>query len=273
MNFIADYNLQAEPTEGSLLLMFENNTLLVEQTGDGFQVPSVTGSGFPLVDELDLHYIGSIADKPCFAVLMESGIKIPEGFQFLSLIQLFGSIEDPQFAAACFAYHIVPWHWNSKYCGRCGSLTQFLAEERGKQCVECGLVLYPGISPCIIVAVVRNRKELLLAELNRSDRMRYSVLAGFVETGETLEHCVRREVREEVGIEVRNIKYFGSQPWAFSQSLMVAFTAEYDSGEVTVDGKEVRNAGWFLFDQLPSLPSKVSISRQLIDWFIEKYGN
>jgi NAD+ diphosphatase len=122
------------------------------------------------------------------------------------------------------------------------------------------------VSPAIIVAVVKDR-QLLLAHSTRFTAKFYSVLAGFVEPGETLEDCVQREVFEEVGVRVRNIRYFGSQPWPFPDSLMVAFTAEYAGGEIRVDPVEIADAGWFSAGALPAIPPRISIARQLIDWF------
>jgi len=129
---------------------------------------------------------------------------------------------------------------------------------------------FPRISPAIIVAVLKG-KEILLARAHRFPPRLYSVIAGFVEPGETLEECVRREVKEEVGIEVENICYFGSQSWPFPNSLMVAFTADYANGKITIDETETIDAGWFTAHNLPPIPDKVSISRRLIDWFVEIY--
>jgi NAD+ diphosphatase len=125
------------------------------------------------------------------------------------------------------------------------------------------------MSPAIIVAVVKDKK-ILLARASRFPYEMYSVLAGFVEPGESLEACVKREVREEVGIEVKNIRYFGNQPWPFPNSLMVAFTADYAAGEIRIDETEIVDAGWFSANNFPLIPSKISIARHLIDWFAEK---
>jgi NAD+ diphosphatase len=126
------------------------------------------------------------------------------------------------------------------------------------------------MSPAIIVAVVRGR-TILLGHAARFPGAMYSVLAGFVEPGESLEDCVRREVKEETGVKVKDIRYFGSQPWPFPNSLMVGFTAEYAGGEITMDEKEIVDARWFTADSLPTIPDKISIARKLIDWFVETY--
>ena len=166
------------------------------------------------------------------------------------------------------AVQIVNFNNDHKYCGRCGTLTQKVDGERAKKCPKCGLVNYPRISPAIIVAVVREGK-LLLAHNNQSPKDLYSVVAGFVEVGETFEECVFREVREETGITVKNINYFGNQPWPFPNSLMIGFTAEYASGEIQVDGKEIGHADWYSSNEMPVTPDSISIAKKLIDGLLK----
>jgi len=136
--------------------------------------------------------------------------------------------------------------------------------ERARRCPACDLSFYPRISPAIIV-LVRRGEEALLGQGNRFPGAFYSTLAGFVEPGETLEETLAREVREEVGVEVKDLRYFGSQPWPFPHSLMIAFTAEYAGGELRPDGVEIEECAWFDPDALPKLPPPISISRRLID--------
>jgi len=131
--------------------------------------------------------------------------------------------------------------------------------------------MYPKISPAVIVAVTKGDK-ILLAQNTQSKTGYYSVLAGFVEPGENLEDCVRREIKEEAGIDLKNIQYFGSQPWPFPDSLMPGFTAEYAGGDLVLDKTELLDAKWFSADELPQVPSKLSISRSLIDWFVQNHS-
>jgi len=163
----------------------------------------------------------------------------------------------------------VDWDRNHQYCGRCGSATADRQEERAKICPRCGLTAYPRISPAVIVAITRGEK-ILLARAHRFPYAMYSVIAGFVEAGESLEQCVRREIAEEVGITVKNLRYFGSQSWPFPNSLMVAFTAEHAGGEIRIDPSEIMDARWFTAADLPRIPDKASISRRLIDWFVDR---
>jgi NAD+ diphosphatase len=142
--------------------------------------------------------------------------------------------------------------------------TRDKASERAKECPVCGYVAYPRVSPAMMALVTRGR-ELLLARAHRFPPGRYSALAGFVEPGETIEDCVRREVKEEVGIDVDRITYFASQSWSFPHSLMIAFTAEYAGGDLRPDGCEIAEVRWFAPDALPDMPPSLSIARRLID--------
>jgi NAD+ diphosphatase len=168
------------------------------------------------------------------------------------------------------ANQLVQWNRSHQYCGACGHPTENTSEERAKICPGCGLINYPRISPAVIVAVLKDN-QILLANNKRFKTGYYSVLAGFVEPGENLEECVQREVFEEVGITLKNIRYFGSQPWPFPNSLMVAFTAEYAAGEINVSRSEIADAAWFSADSLPSIPPGFTIARQLIDWYLQHH--
>jgi NAD+ diphosphatase len=180
----------------------------------------------------------------------------------------FGLLQEDLIWIAGRANQLVDWNRNHQYCGKCGQPNKDKSDERAKICPGCGAVNYPRLSPAIIVAVTK-QDQILLANNKRFKTGYYSVLAGFVEPGENLEECVAREIREEVGITVKNIRYFGSQPWPFPNSLMVAFTAEYAAGEIDVDTSEIVDAGWFTGQTLPSIPPRITIARHLIDWFLE----
>ena len=174
-------------------------------------------------------------------------------------------------AAAGYGLQILNWSEANRFCGRCGDPTVFSAGERALRCARCDRSLFPQVSPAVIVAVI-SRKRLLLARSGRFAGRMFSVIAGYVEPGESLEACVRREVGEEVGIQIGDICYFGSQPWPFSGSLMVAFTARHTGGAIRVDNKEILEADWFTAAELPEIPGKMSIARKLIDWYVERYG-
>ena len=197
---------------------------------------------------------------------------VADGFELAPLRSLFGVLEDRMVLAAGLAGQLLHWDRAHRFCGRCGGRTEDKADERAKVCPACGLLNYPRLSPAVIMAVVRGDR-ILLARNKRFKRSFYSVLAGFVEPGETLEQCVAREVFEETGIEVDRIRYFGSQPWPFPDSLMIGFTADYAGGRIRTDGREIGDAQWFAADALPDIPPPLSIARQLIDWFVEQHSS
>jgi NAD+ diphosphatase len=174
-------------------------------------------------------------------------------------------------AVAGRANQMIHWARTHQFCGLCGHVTRDAENERAKVCPACGLINYPRVSPAIIVAVI-NDDRILLARSTRIGASFYSVLAGFVEPGETLEECVSREICEEVGLRVTDIRYFGSQPWPFPNALMVAFTARYAGGEIRLNPSEIAAADWFSAGALPPVPGRWSIARRLIDWFEKTEG-
>ena len=179
--------------------------------------------------------------------------------------------EEREFFRAGKAFHLMDWQRTNRYCGVCGTGTEYDPAEGAMRCPACGEIYYPVISPAIIVAVEREGKLLMGHGVNFPPG-RFSVLAGFVEPGESLEECVKREVYEETRIRVRNIRYFGSQPWPFPRSLMLGFTAEWESGEIEVDGREVTEAAWFAPDEITDVFRGLSISWKLIENFIKKHS-
>jgi NAD+ diphosphatase len=208
-------------------------------------------------------FLGALDGVPCFARGVERDAEATP------LRQLFGVLSDDEFAVAARALGVVAWDRDHRHCGRCGSATVRSVTERARMCDACGFAVYPRISPAIITLVERDGRALL-ARNARTQMPFYSTLAGFVEIGETLEECVAREVHEEAGIAIRDVAYFGSQPWPFTGSLMVGFTAKWASGELAPDPSEIRDAAWFAPDALPPVPPKLSIARALIDDFVRR---
>lgn len=217
------------------------------------------------------RYLGRYGDTDCFLAELaerEEGSDAPPGTQFRSLRSLYTAIGEDLFSLAGRALQILHWHREHRFCGRCGTAMVDRSTELARECPNCSLISHPRLSPAVIMAVVREKK-ILLARAPRFPEGMYSTLAGFVEPGETLEEAVGREVREETGIAVDNIRYVASQPWPFPHSLMIGFSATYAGGEIRIDDKEIEAAGWFGVDELPLLPSKVSIARLLIDNFVK----
>jgi NAD+ diphosphatase len=195
----------------------------------------------------------------------------PEGMAFLGLRRLWGRLDEAAWKLAGRAAQIVEWDRDHRYCGRCGAGTARKPGELARVCPRCGLHHFPRISPAVIVRIERG-DEILLARSPHFAPGVYSTIAGFVEPGESLEQTVAREVREEVGVEVTNVRYFGSQPWPFPHSLMIGFVADWASGEIRLQEEEIEDAGWFRVDTLPGLPSRLSIARALVDDFIASQG-
>lgn len=162
------------------------------------------------------------------------------------------------------AKQLLDWQHNHRFCGHCGTPTVSADQDRARQCPTCQLSAYPRIAPCVLVAVHRPG-QILLARSKHFPSGLYSILAGFVEAGETAEHCCLREVFEEVGVHIHPPQYFNSQPWPFPHQLMLAYSAEYKSGAISIDEQEIEEAHWFDFEQLPTLPMAQSLSFQLID--------
>lgn len=255
--------------KSAYLFLFRENQLLVNVSPQRLTIPTAAELQTLATHLKNKYYFGNFGDHACYIAELSEECMIPVGYELRGLRQMFGELPDDLFWVAGRAAHIHHWDQTHRYCGRCGSPNKSKEDELAKKCPSCGSLTFPRISPAVIVAITRG-DQILLATNSRFPGKFYSVLAGFVEPGENLEDCVRREIMEEVGIEVQNIRYFGSQPWPFPDSLMVGFTTEYADGEITIDGNEISHADWFTADQLPNIPGKISISRSLIDWFIQR---
>jgi NAD+ diphosphatase len=269
MAFKPDFNPRQEKGDRDLWFVVHEGKLGVRNHQGACTIPRFRDLK-PIQDALTGgQYFGRKDGTPCF--LAEPAHPFPlQGLAFRDIFELLGLLEDEFLLVAGCASQLARWGRTHRFCGQCGSATEDQIKERAKTCPHCKQTYYPRLSPAIIVAVVKDNK-LLLARSARFAYNFYSVLAGFVEPGETLEECVVREVREETGVQVKNVRYFGSQPWPFPDSLMLGFIAEYAEGEIELDDSEITDAGWFAADALPNIPPKVSIARRLIDWYVETY--
>ena len=262
-----DFHLPADPPWR--VLAFHRDRLVVRHQGGGVALPDA-GELTALTPGVRLG-LGKIRDQAYCGWSWQDPPELPDGLRLEGLRALFGRLGDSEFQLAGYALQLLNWVAENRHCGRCGCSMALEQGERALVCSSCRTTIYPRISPAIIVAVTSGGRLLLARSGRFPGRRMFSVLAGYVEPGETLEDCVRREIREEVGLEVRHIRYFGSQAWPFSGSLMVGFTAEHAGGEIRVDGREILEADWFAPDSLPEIPGKISISRQLIDWFVAQH--
>jgi NAD+ diphosphatase len=270
MNFIPSYRYTGKSNEPAWWFAFSDFKLLVDLKEGGARIPCVEDLSPLGLTPLRKAFLGLLDGRPCYSAECGPDALPPEGMAFRGLRGLFAELGDELFTLAGRALQIVYWDRTHQFCSQCGTPTVDKSEERAKICHKCSFVSFPRMSPAIIVAVQKG-DQILLARASRFPDGMYSVLAGFVEPGESLEQCVRREVKEEVGIEVKNIRYFGSQPWPFPNSLMVGFTAAYAGGKIRIDQKEIVDAGWFKVEKLPKIPDKISIARRLIDWFVAKH--
>jgi NAD+ diphosphatase len=267
--FISGIEPPKEKSEPAWWFAFLGNKLLVYLEPFSVTIPCLVHFAELGLTALHQHYLGRLDNRHCYAVGIAEGTVPPAGMSFEGLRQVYGRLEEDLFWIAARAVQIVDWDRTHQFCGRCGAPLRTSSTERAKECPQCGLLHFPRLSPAIIVLVERGQ-QLLLARSRHFLPGMYSVLAGFVEPGETLEEAVVREVKEEVGLTVKDIRYFGSQPWPFPHSLMIGFTATYTGGEISLDNTEIEDAGWFTIGNLPPLPGKISIARKLIDSFLAK---
>jgi len=267
--FTPSHHLPAAIAGTALAFAFVDGKLLVAGEADAQPV-------VPTLAALDAagvqgarHYLGELAGVPCLVLTLPDGTAAPPGLRAAGLRSLFFALPEALLALAGRAFQVAEWDRTHRYCGRCGTPARDRPGERAKECPACGHVAYPRNSPAMMVLVTRG-DELLLARSHRFPGAMYSALAGFVEAGETIEDCIHREVREEVGVEVDGIAYFASQSWPFPHSLMIAYTAQYAGGEMRPCDEEIADAQWFALDALPALPGRVSIARRLIDATVER---
>ena len=259
----------AENNTSHIWFIFKNNKLLLKKLENNILSYTKFSDIENFYNKLERKYpIGSLGNTTFFCGEITSSVSLPEDLIEIGLREAGSYLDEISYSMAGKAFQILDWDSKSNFCGRCGSKTKHKDNERAKVCPNCNLIDYPRTSPAIIVAVVKDGK-LLLAHNARFNNNMYSLVAGFVDSNEILEDCVKREVFEEIGIKIKNIKYLNSQSWPFPNSLMVGFFAEYASGEINVDGIEIEHASWFDRDNLPTLPPKFTIARKIIDKYIE----
>lgn len=268
--FIRTYPPAVPPIGKPISFVFEAGKLIVSRRDGGTSLPDSEelraagrADGAPA-------YFGDLDGRPVLAQEREPGARLPEPLTLLGLRELYGVLSDEHYSIAGYASQILYWLNTSRYCPVCGHTTESREGDWGRACPDCGHVGYPRVSPATLILIHDNGRILLGHKKDWGDR--YSILAGFVEPGESLEECVRREAFEEAGVEIDNLAYFGSQPWPYPHQLMVGFTARLASGEIRVDGVELDDARWFAADSLPTLPPPLSLSRQMIDTWARRQG-
>ena len=255
------------PNERGNWLIVQDQNLIVVREGESFRLP--TGERPAKLDGMlgEPLWLGTLGATECWVAALPRDAAVPEEFQGETLVPMQGTrLPDDLLSLGGMAMQALWWESTSGFCPRCGDGTERLPGEWGKRCPRCRYEHYPHLHPAVIV-VVRDGDRVLLARKAMWAPNRYALVAGFVDNGESLEGAVAREVKEEVGVEVKDITYVGSQNWPFPSQLMVGFVATYAGGEIRVDPEELEDARWFPCASLPGLPSRHSISRFLIDNF------
>ena len=243
---------------------FRGDELLVR----GAAIPALDAladAGVPIGEQLRVT-------EDVVAAIVPDEVAAPDGFTFTGLWELGALVDRATWRLAGRAFQILDWHRSHVYCGRCGAPTERHDRESARHCPNCRAYYFPRLNPAVIVLIERGDRMLLVRSPHFPPGM-YSAIAGFVEPGESLEETVAREVREEVGLEIDELRYIGSQQWPFPSSLMLGFTARYAGGELRLDDPEVVDARWFGADDLPVLPPPISIARSMIEDFLARHAS
>ncbi len=267
--FAPHHRAPEQPGDDPILFAFRGRELLVTE---GLKLPSI--------GEIDLHgfeavrrqYLGQLDGRHVYSAELPPDVAPGSGYKFANLHMLHATLDDMERALAGRAVQIVEWDRTHQYCGACAEPTVLSEIDRSRSCPKCKIPMYPRLSPAMIVSVERGDQILLARAANFPPGIK-SVLAGFVEPGESAEDAVKREVFEETKILVDDVQYFASQAWPFPNSLMLGFRAKWKAGEIEVDGEEILEAGWYAAKEMPSFfPGRVSIAQWLIHDFLERNG-
>jgi NTP pyrophosphohydrolases containing a Zn-finger, probably nucleic-acid-binding len=241
--------------------VFCQSDLVLEKTNDGYRIPIE-----PPVEIKPWTTVMDIDSNKAYRI--DHPLTNQERYEMCGLRQSFYKLSSEDYLKAGKCQELLYWDSNTKFCGVCGGPMRF-DTPISKKCEECGKEIWPQLATAVIV-LVRKGHEILLVHAKNFQTDFYGLVAGFVETGETLEEAVHREVMEETGLHIKNLQYFSSQPWPYPCGLMVGFTAEYDSGKIHLQRSELSKGSWFDKDHLPQIPEKLSIARQLIDYWLKE---
>lgn len=251
--------------------VFCKDNLMLERHDDGsYGIPCQDEPPVELKPWTTVMNVSCMADgTPVKAYSIDYPVTDDQRYEMCPLRQSYYKLDEQLYLKAGKCAELLFWDSNTKFCGVCGGPMK-LHTDISKRCEHCGKEVWPQLAPAVIVLIHRGNDEVLLARGRNFKSDFYGLIAGFVETGETLEEAVRREVREETGLEIKNIRYFDSQPWPYPSGLMVGFNADYADGQLHVQREELKKAGWFHRSNLPRLPEKLSIARRLIDHWLEE---
>jgi len=253
----------AKPAAGpAFWLLFRGHDLLVLEQDSVISLPMVDDVAIAPFAPNAVLFLGTLNGTPCMTGEVSAECLLPDGWRTTDIRGLFDHVDEAAYTVVGYASQILRWQRSSRFCPVCGQALDGFGEQWMRQCSQCNYIGYPPVTPAILLLIHDGPKVLLAHKSGWGPR--YSIIAGFVEPGETLEACAQREAFEEVGVEVTDVTYIGNQPWPFPHQLMVGFMARYAGGEITPDQVEIDKAAWFRYDQLPDLPPPLSLSRQLI---------
>lgn len=247
--------------------IFNNDLLLLQKKDNGYGLPEGSIPPAFITGKQAAQVIASADGTEYIGMAGDATEDLPEKYEMVNLRASYDYLDEQSYAMAGKAFEIIHWDRNSRYCPACG-VPMVRNTPISKRCPVCKQEFYPAISTAIIVLIRKGDSVLLVRAKNFKGNF-YGLVAGFLETGETLEECVRREVMEETGLEIGNITYFGNQPWPYPSGLMVGFIADYAGGEIKLQEEELQSGAFFPKDRLPELPRKMSIARKMIDWWLE----
>lgn len=258
----------AEISPGDRLFIFENGTgnICMVESGDGeLIIPRAKDTD---AGPEDCIYLFSIDDEAFYMLKSSCPVRLPEGFEYKSARVLRKGRPKHLCFAAMTACHLNTWYRSSRFCGRCGAEAEYGQKERMMRCPHCGNVIFPRINPAVTVALTHEDKLLVTRYSGRQQTNLYALIAGFVEIGESAEECVAREVMEEVGLKVKNIRYYGSQPWGFAGNLQIGYTAEVDgSTDIVLDRDELSEAFFISRDELEENSVRPALTQEMIEEF------
>ncbi|WP_289304409.1 NAD(+) diphosphatase [Parabacteroides goldsteinii] len=245
--------------------IFFNNQLLLQKKGETYTIPYSINPPVPVKNVLE---VSLLEDMPACTASVDTPLEETAEYLPMGLRASYDYLDPVLHKIAGKAYELIYWDQHSRFCPSCGTKT-VMQTTISKQCPNCKYEIYPVVSPAILV-LIRKGDAILLVHARNFRGSFYGLVAGFLETGETLEECVRREVMEETGLEINNITYFGNQPWPYPSNLMVGFIADYVSGTIRLQDEELSEGAFFTKDNLPELPRKLSLARKMIDWWLEQ---
>ena len=265
-SFDNHYRVGAKIKENDFLLHFKENTLLIKTNNEDVDLPRLCDFR-GVTNESNITFLFTLDNVSGFILWDEAETVEKEHFEYRE-IGFFRTIPQKEIGwISVVGLHLRNWYAEHRFCGKCGAETYHKSDERALVCSACNTHFFPKISPAIIVAII-NKDKILLARNSNFAASWFSLIAGYVDVGETLEETVAREVKEEVGLDVKNIRYYKSQPWPLSGSLMIGYIAEADENQpIAIDNNEIVEAAWFSRDNLPSHPTNASVGGELIEKF------